>query len=110
MTVQAVEGATVARPAIIRTNRPVQDVPELTEWRQKSMLAADTYTLSQAKKSSGVFLDGSILWPTPGVQGLEGLRLLDPEDSIFYNPAHAIEELGQLGQLGHNNQSEANKL
>ncbi len=79
--------------AIIRPNRSVPNVPDLTEWRQKTV---DT-RLSE-NKSATLLLDGSILWPTPGVSGLEGLRLLDPEDSIFYNPARAMEELGQLGQ------------
>ena len=70
----------------------MQKVPELTEWRQKSV-----DTQPGGRQSAGLVLDGSILWPTPGVSGLEGLRLLDPEDSIFYNPARAMEELGQIG-------------
>ncbi len=70
----------------------MQQVPDLTEWRQKTV-----DTRSGENKSAALVLDGSILWPTPGVSGLEGLRLLDPEDSIFYNPARAMEELRQLG-------------
>ena len=77
----------------------MQNVPELTEWRQ-----IKETTVAGERKSSRLVLDGSILWPTTGVSGLEGLRLLDPEDSIFYNPARAIEE---LGQLGNTNLSEA---
>ena len=74
--------------------RPVNNVPALTEWRKKK---ETDNTRSSENTSVSIVLDGSILWPTPGVSGLEGLRLLDPEDSIFYNPARAIEELGQIG-------------
>jgi hypothetical protein len=85
----------VTRPAIIQPTRRVQDVPKLTEWRQQTKKTSDTQ--SDKPNSAGLVLDGSILWPTPGVSGLDGLRLLDPEDSIFYNPARAVEELGQIG-------------
>ena len=90
----------VTKQAIVRPARHVQEVPALTEWRH-NRLSGDAP--SHRGESAGSILDGSILWPTPGVSGLEGLRLLDPEDSIFYNPARAMEELGQLGQLGHAN-------
>jgi hypothetical protein len=84
----------VTKQAIVRPARHVQEVPALTEWRH-NRLSGDAP--SHGGESAGSILDGSILWPTPGVSGLEGLRLLDPEDSIFYNPARAMEELGQLG-------------
>jgi len=90
---QAMQGKpAVTRSAII----PVPNVPDLTEWRPKTV-----NTRLDENKAASLVLDGSILWPTPGVSGLEGLRLLDPEDSIFYNPARAMEELGQIGHTSH---------
>ena len=76
-----------ARPL---SGQRLKNPPPLSEGRTNAGSAAD--------QIGGLGEGGDASVWALGRSEADGLRLLDPEDSAWYNPARAIEELAQLGR------------
>ena len=81
------------------SSRPGQRVPGLPSLGEGRNMATSAAAAAGPAGQGGGGMDTGPGW-APWAEVMsdsDGLRLLDPEDSIWFNPARALEEIRQIG-------------